>query len=276
MYEAFYGLNEKPFLMHPDAQYLYLSKGHQAALSMLEYVFMSQSGFAVITGATGSGKTSLVRKLLQNNDNGISVGLVNHTHIESFEELLQWMLLACEIDTAEKSKVPLFKALRDHLLQKFSAGQRPIFIIDEAQNLSVDSIEQLRLLSNLNADKFDLIQLVLVGLPEVRQTLAEPALKPFVHRVAVDCHLEPLDLEEAHAYIRHRLMVAGAQHEIFNNEAVSLIWDASSGTPRTINLLCDTALLFGFAEQLPLIGADLIQDVINDKRQSLSPISDQQ
>lgn len=273
MYEAFYGLNEKPFLMRPDAQYLYLSKGHQAALSMLEYVFMSQSGFAVITGDNGSGKTSLVRKLLQNNDSGLSVGLVNNTHLDSFEELLQWMLLACDIEPVDKGKVQLFKILSDHLMQKHLAGQRPIFIIDEAQNLRSEFIEQLRMLSNLNADKFDLMQLVLVGLPGLRDTLTDPMLQPFVHRVAVDCHLDPLDLEETHAYIRHRLMVAGAQHEIFSNEAVTSLWEASGGTPRVINLLCDTALLFGFAEQLTLIGDDLVQDVINDKRQSLSPIS---
>lgn len=273
MYEAFYGLNEKPFLMRPDAQYLYLSKGHQAALSMLEYVFMSQSGFAVITGTTGSGKTSLIRKLLQNNDSSLSVGLVSNTRVDSFEELLQWMLLATGIEPPEKNKVQLYKMLSDHLKQKHLAGQRPVFIIDEAQNLNLECIEQLRLLSNLNADREDLIQLVLVGLPALRETLTDPSLQPFVHRVAVDCHLEPLDLEETHAYIKHRLMVAGVQHEIFSNESITSIWEASSGTPRVINLLCDTALLFGFAEQLTHIGDDLIQDVINDKRQSLSPIS---
>ena len=273
MYEAFYGLNEKPFLMRPDAEYLYLSKGHQAALSMLEYVFMSQSGFAVITGEIGSGKTSLIRKLLQNNDSSLSVGLVNNTKVESFEELLQWMLLACDIDPAENGKVQLYKLLSEHLMQKYAAGQRPIFIIDEAQNLDPHCIEQLRMLSNLNADKRDLIQLVLVGQPKLRETLVDPQLLPFVHRVAVDCHLEPLDLEETQAYIRHRLMIAGAQHEIFNNSSISSIWEASGGIPRIVNLLCDTALLFGFAEQLTLIGDDLIQDVINDKRQSLSPIS---
>ncbi|MEM7259385.1 MAG: AAA family ATPase, partial [Pseudomonadota bacterium] len=219
MYEAFYGLNEKPFLMRPDAQYLYLSKGHQAALSMLEYVFMSQSGFAVITGATGSGKTSLIRKLLQSNDSSLSVGLVANTNIESFEELLQWMLLASGIEPPEIGKVQLYKLFSDHLVQKHESGQRPVFIIDEAQNLKPEFIEHLRLLSNLNADRYDLIQLVLVGLPELRETLADPSLLPFVHRVAVDCHLESLDLEETHAYIRHRLMVAGAQHEIFNNDS---------------------------------------------------------
>ena len=120
MYEAFYGLNEKPFLMRPDAKYLYLSKGHQAALSMLEYVFMSQSGFAVITGEIGSGKTSLVRKLLQTGDNALAVGLVSNTHVESFEELLQWMLLAFDQDPQEKNKVQLYKAFSDHLMHQYS------------------------------------------------------------------------------------------------------------------------------------------------------------
>jgi len=275
MYEAFYGLSQKPFLMRPDADYLYLSKGHQAALSMLEYVFMSQSGFAVITGEIGSGKTSLVRKLLQNSDSSLAVGVVNNTNVESYTEFLQWILLAFDVDFAgaETSAPRLHKLLSEYLTQQHMQQRRPILIIDEAHNLGAEMIEQLRMLSNLNVDKMDLLQLVLVGQSRLRQTLADESLLPFVHRVAVDCHLEPLDLDETHAYIRHRLMVAGAQHEIFTNGSIPSIWEASRGIPRIINLLCDTALLFGFAEQLSTIGDDLIHDVINDKRQSLSPIA---
>jgi type II secretory pathway predicted ATPase ExeA len=275
MYEAFYGLSQKPFLMRPDAEYLYLSKGHQAALSMLEYVFMSQSGFAVITGEIGSGKTSLVRKLLQNSDSSLAVGIVNNTRVESYAEFLLWTLQAFDVDygDVETSAPRLHKLLADFLHQQHIQQRRPILIIDEAHNLDAEMIEQLRMLSNLNVDKMDLLQLVLVGQSKLRETLANELLLPFVHRVAVDCHLEPLDLDETHAYIRHRLMVAGAQHEIFTNASVPSIWEASRGIPRIINLLCDTALLFGFAEQLSTIGDDLIQDVINDKRQSLSPIA---
>ena len=275
MYEAFYGLSQKPFLMRPDAEYLYLSKGHQAALSMLEYVFMSQSGFAVITGEIGSGKTSLVRKLLKNSDSSLAVGIVNNTRVDSYAEFLQWTLMAFDIEFGndEDSAPRLQKLLGDFLTQQHTQQRRPILIIDEAHNLDVEMIEQLRMLSNLNVDKMDLLQLVLVGQSKLRETLAGDELLPFVHRVAVDCHLEPLDLEETHAYIRHRLMVAGAQHEIFTNASIPSIWEASRGIPRIINLLCDTALLFGFAEQLSTIGHDLIHDVINDKRQSLSPIA---
>ncbi len=275
MYEAFYGLSQKPFLMRPDAEYLYLSKGHQAALSMLEYVFMSQSGFAVITGEIGSGKTSLVRKLLKNSDSSLVVGVVNNTRVDSYTEFLQWILLGFDIDFAgaETSAPRLHKLLSEFLRQQHIQQKRPILIIDEAQNLDAAMIEQLRMLSNLNVDKMDLLQLVLVGQSRLRETLADESLLPFVHRVAVDCHLEPLDLDETHAYIRHRLMVAGAHHEIFTNASIPSIWEASRGIPRIINLLCDTALLFGFAEQLSTIRDDLIHDVINDKRQSLSPIA---
>lgn len=275
MYEAFYGLNQKPFLMRPDAEYLYLSKGHQAALSMLEYIFMSQSGFAVITGEIGSGKTSLVRKLLQNSDASLAVGIVNNTRVDSYSELLQWILMAFDADAGnvDIGAPRLHKQLSDFLMQQHVQQKRPILIIDEAHNLEVEMIEQLRMLSNLNVDKLDLLQLVLVGQTPLRETLADESLLPFVHRVAVDCHLEPLDLDETHAYIRHRLMIAGAQHEIFSNASIPSVWEASRGIPRIINLLCDTALLFGFAEQLSTIGDDLIHDVINDKRQSLSPIA---
>ena len=129
-------------------------------------------------------------------------------------------------------------------MQQHNAGKRPILIIDEAHNLSAGIIEQLRMLSNLNADKFDLIQLVLVGQSGLRETLNDPTLLPFVHRIAVDCHLEPLDLDETRAYIRHRLSIAGAQHEIFSTAAIPSIWEASGGIPRIINLLCDTCLLY--------------------------------
>ncbi len=272
MYEAFYGLSEKPFLMRPDTRYLFLSKGHQAALSMLEYVFMSQSGFAVITGEIGSGKTSLVRRLMKSDRGSLTIGLLSHTMPENFSELLQWMLLAFEQDPSGDNRVLLYQRLCNYLGEQQAAGNRPVLVIDEAHNLSVEMLEHLRMLSNLNADRADLLQLVLVGQAGLRETLSDPACVPFRHRITVDHNIEPLDLEEAHAYIRHRLMVAGVEHEIFSDAAVQTIWEASRGIPRLVNLLCDTALLFGFAEQLTHIDSDLAHDVIDDKRQSLSPV----
>ncbi len=272
MYEAFYGLSEKPFLMRPDSRYLFLSKGHQAALSMLEYVFMSQSGFAVITGEIGSGKTSLVRRLMKSDKRELTIGLMSHTMPEDFTELLQWMLMAFEQDPSGDNRVLLYKRLRDFLVEQQMAGNRPVLVIDEAHNLGVEMLEHLRMLSNLNADRADLLQLVLVGQAGLRETLRSPELAPFCHRITVDHNIEPLDLEEAHAYVRHRLMVAGVDNEIFSEAALQTIWEASRGIPRLVNLLCDTALLFGFAEQLSHVDSDLVHDVIDDKRQSLSPI----
>lgn len=272
MYEAFYGLSEKPFLMRPDSRYLFLSKGHQAALSMLEYVFMSQSGFAVITGEIGSGKTSLVRRLLQSSNSDLTVGLVSHNRPESFAEMLQWILLAFRLDPTGDNRVLLYKRLQDFLHQQNEQGKRPVLILDEAHNLSADLLEHLRMLSNLNADRQDLLQLVLVGQAGLRETLNEPELLPFLHRVTVDHNLEPLDLEETHAYVQHRLVIAGTEREIFSSSAIQSIWEAARGIPRLVNLLCDTALLFGFAEQMTHIDSELVHDVIDDKRHSLSPI----
>jgi len=272
MYEAFYGLKEKPFLMRPDGRYLYLSKGHQAALSMLEYVFMSQSGFAVITGEVGSGKTSLVRKLLESDDGNMTIGLVLHSRFDSFAEMLQWILLAFGLDPQGDDKVVLYKRLYDFLLQQNGAGRRPVLIIDEAHNLTGEMLEHLRMLSNINVDQLDLLQLVLVGQTSMRETLANPALLPFLQRVTVDHNLESLDMHETADYIRHRLAVAGVEHEVFSAGSLQPIWEASRGVPRLINLLCDTALLFGYAEQLSVISSELMHDVIEDKRQSLSPI----
>lgn len=272
MYEAFYGLQEKPFTVRPDPSFLYLSKGHKAALSMLEYVFMSQAGFAVVTGDIGSGKTTLVRKLLQSDTPDLTVGLVTNTQVDSFEELLRWILLAFNLDYKDKEKVELFHTLTDFLVDECSEGRRVILIIDEAQHLSASNLEQLRMLSNVNADKDDLLQLILVGQPELRKLLSGPNLTQFVQRIAVDCHLETLDREETAEYIQHRVMVAGGDHELFEHDCYEVIWQASGGIPRLVNLICDTALLFAFAEQHGHVTLSIVKDVIADKRASLTPI----
>ena len=197
MYKAFYGFKEKPFSLLPDPGFLYLSKNHRMALAMLEYGFLNQAGFTVITGEIGSGKTTLIRHLLGEiaRDQIVTVGLVSNTH-RSFGELLQWVLLAFKLEYRGKEKVELYQTLADFLSREFDQGRRTVLIIDEAQNLSVQSLEQLRMLSNINADKDQILQLILIGQPGLRETLRLPELEQFAQRIAVDFHLQPLDLQE--------------------------------------------------------------------------------
>ena len=274
MYESFYGLNEKPFQLPPDARYFYCSESHHVALSALESAIDSQSGFAVVTGDTGAGKTLLIRKWLQKCDSALSIGLLSNTRLESTQSLLQWILLAFKLTPYDgESSARLYEVFTDYLAEQYAQGRRVVLIIDEAQHLSKALLEQLRLLSNINADDKNLLQLVLLGQPGLRATLMDVSMYSFVQRILVDSHIEQLDEVQTGEYINHRLSVAGAQREIFTASAVAGVWEKTGGVPRSINLLCDNALMFGFSEYLPLVGKDLIKDVVDEKREGLSALS---
>ncbi|MCC6303542.1 MAG: AAA family ATPase [Gammaproteobacteria bacterium] len=266
MYESFYKLREKPFSLLPDPGFLYMSRNHRMALAMLEYGFMNQAGFTVITGEIGSGKTTLIRRLLGQieNDENYKVGLVSNTH-RSFGELLQWILLAFRLEYRGKEKVELYQTLSEFLLREYDLGHRTILIIDEAQNLDIESLEQLRMLSNINAGKDQILQLMLIGQPGLRDMLRQPELEQFAQRIAVDFHLRPLDLQSTNDYIRHRLTVAGGDPDLFEAAACVSVYYYTRGIPRLINVLCDTALICGYADQKSRIDADLIHDVVRDR-----------
>lgn len=266
MYEAFYGFREKPFSLLPDAGFLYLSKKHRMAQAMLEYGLMNQAGFTVITGEIGSGKTTLLRHMLGQIDfeSNLTVGLVSNTH-RSFGELLQWVLLAFKLEYQNKEKVALYQTFADFMTKEYNRGHRTVLIIDEAQNLSLEALEELRMLSNINADKDQVLQLVLVGQPGLRDMLREPELEQFAQRIAIDYHLDRLDLQETCEYIRHRTVIAGGSPNLFETAACVAVHFFTHGTPRLINVLCDTALVCGFGEQKEQIDVDLIHDVVRDK-----------
>jgi general secretion pathway protein A len=266
MYQSFYKLRSKPFSLLPDPAFLYMSKNHRMAFSMLEYGLMNQAGFTVITGEIGSGKTTLVRQLLVQieNDDNIKVGLVSNAH-RSYGELLQWVLLAFKLEYRDMEKVELYHTLVSFLTREYELGNRIILIIDEAQNLDIEALEQLRMLSNINADDNLILQLILVGQPNLRDMLRRPELEQFAQRIAVDFHLGPLDLQGTCDYIRHRLTVAGGDPALFDNTACVSVYYYTRGVPRLINVLCDTALVCGFADGKSRIDADLIHDVVRDK-----------
>ncbi len=272
MYEAFYGFHEKPFALAPDPAFLFATQKHHRALTLLQYGLMNQVGFSVITGAIGSGKTLLLRKLLQQLDDDVTVGMVSHVQCDTFEEMLRWILLAFELDYRSKDKVELSEAFVTFLVKEYAEGRRVVLIIDEAQHLGPAALEQLRMLSNVNVDKHQLLQLVLVGQPELLQRLRETELEQFVQRIGVDYYLEPLDQEEVKGYIQHRLRVAGGDPELFEENTYGLIWRSTGGVPRLINLLCDMVLVYGYAEQKNKIDRHLVESVIQDKQRGLSPI----
>jgi general secretion pathway protein A len=265
MYESFYGFRSKPFSLLPDPEFLYPSKKHRMALTLLEYGLMNQASFSVITGDIGTGKTTLIRQLLNQVERDTVVGLITNTH-QSFGELLQWILLAFNLECQSKDKVDLYKTFMDFLIKQYAANHRVVLIVDEAQNMSHQALEELRMLSNVNSEKDQILQVILVGQPGLRDNLRDPRLEQFAQRIAVDYNLEPLGADETRDYIRHRLHVAGGSTEIFDDEACAVFFRASGGIPRLINLLCDTALVYGYAEQMQRIGKQLAEDVVHDKQ----------
>jgi type II secretory pathway predicted ATPase ExeA len=276
MYESFFGFNEKPFSLLPDPEFLFLSPKHQKALTMLQFGMMNQAGFTVITGDIGSGKSTLIRQVLAETGDDVTVGLVSNTH-RSFGELLQWVLLAFGLEYRDKKKVELYQTLAEFILKEYQRDRRTVLIIDEAQNLDAEALEELRMLSNINADKNQFLQLILVGQPSLRETLRRPELHQFAQRIAVDYSLGTLTLEETWQYIRHRLKTAGGDPNLFDTKACAAIYYYTSGTPRLINSLCEQSLVIGFAEQKKRIDVDTVCDVVRERQKGgIFPVHDPQ
>src|SRR3984957_10999383 len=265
MYERHFGFTAKPFALTPDPAFLYPSRQHAMALTMLEYGLESQAAFSLLTGDIGSGKTTLVRKLLRQLGDQVAVGLISNTH-GRFKSIHGWALSAVGIAPKDDSDVANYEALVDSFVHEYAKGRRTLLIFDEAQNLSVEVLEELRLLSNVNSEKDLVLQILLVGQPELRETLCRPELMQFAQRVSVDFHLRPLDAEETQAYIRHRLKVAGGAPSLFRAEAIELIHARTRGVPRLLNQFCDYALVYAFADGLKIIDADLITQLVRDRK----------
>ena len=274
MYESFYGFKEKPFSLLPDPAFLFMSEKHRRALAMLRYGVMNEACFTVITGEIGSGKTTLIRLLLNeiNHDYTTTVGIVSNTH-RTFGELLEWVLLAFKLEYRGKKKVELYQTLAEFIAKEYSQGRRTVLVIDEAQNLDVEALEELRMLSNINADNNQLLQLILLGQPALQEILRLPELHQFAQRIAVAFNLKTLNLEETWQYIRHRLQIAGGDPNLFDTKACAAVYYYTRGTPRLINVLCDTALVYAFGEQKLRIDADLICEVVQEKiKEGILPV----
>ncbi len=275
MYEAYYGLREKPFSILPDPDLIYWGRAHRMAYTMLEFGVLNNAQFTVITGEVGSGKTTLVRHLLRKLDpRKTNVGLISNTPRER-NELLQCIMMSLKLPF-EGSIPSLLKTLQDFLYKQSANRRRTVLIVDEAQNLGDGALEGLRMLSNINVDKFQFLQTILVGQPQLKEMLSKPELLQLAQRVSSDFHLKALADEEVDDYIGFRLIAAGARVHLFTDKACRVIAEASHGIPRMINILCDTALVYGYSSGADQITSKLMHEVIEDKREfSIFPINGQ-
>jgi type II secretory pathway predicted ATPase ExeA len=249
MYLAFFGLREKPFGTTPDPRFLYLTAGHREALSQLVYAVEEGAGFSVLTGEVGTGKTTLVQALCRRLDSRTAIAVVVNSTL-SFDELLECALQDFGIKGSHATRSQRLMALKEFLLEREKADERAVLILDEAQNLSVQALEGIRLLSNFETPTRKLLQVILVGQPEFADKLGVPELRQLRQRVSIRCRIGSLTRAEAELYIRARLRVAGARDaQLFTDRAVKLIAARSGGVPRVINRICDHCLLVGYAEQ---------------------------
>jgi general secretion pathway protein A len=245
MYEKFYGFTDRPFNLTPDSKFFYASSKHEEALNCLLLAISERNGFVVITGEIGSGKTTVCRMLLNKLDPTTKVALILNTHLGK-KELLTTILEDLEIEYRSTSKTHLISALNKYLIKQAADDVNVVLIIDEAQNLTPSVIEELRMLSNLETEREKLIQIVLIGQPELKKKLTMPRLEQFRQRVVFNYHLAPLSMDETKEYIKHRLKKAGNEKaDIFEDDAIAEVHFYSKGIPRLINLICHNALING-------------------------------
>jgi general secretion pathway protein A len=266
MYLSFFGLSEKPFAITPDPRYLYLSERHAEALAHLLYGINESGGFIQLTGEVGTGKTTVVRTLLSRVPHHADVAVILNPRVTPVE----FLLTICEelglpIADADRDSVKhMVDALNRRLLSAHAEGRRIIVIVDEAQNLSPDVLEQVRLLTNLETPTQKLLQIILIGQPELRELLDRTELRQLAQRITGRYHLEPLSREETQGYVRHRLRVAGAAGEIFTPSALAEIHRLSGGIPRVINVTCDRALLGAYTQETRKITAALVRSAAGE------------
>ncbi len=265
MYEAFYGLNSKPFQLNPDPSFYFGSKQHRRAKAYLEYGLLRNEGFIVITGEIGAGKTTIVRGLLDSMDsNTVTAANLVSTQLDA-EDTLRMVGAAFGVRVKDVSKADLLMALEAFLVTQVSEGKRSLLIVDEAQNLTPRAVEELRMLSNFQFGKQALLQTFLVGQPEFREILQHPNMQQLRQRVTATCHIGPLDVEETQGYIEHRLKCAGSTGKPeFGAGTFEAIFKATGGIPRRINSVCDRLLLLGFLGEKESLTLEDVEEVVSE------------
>jgi general secretion pathway protein A len=266
LYLSFYGLAEKPFSITPDPRYLFLGDRHAEALAHLVYGISEAGGFVQLTGEVGTGKTTIIRSLLAKQPDNAEIALILNPRMNAPE----FMLTLCEElgillpDDAVGSVKELVDILNRYLLKAHAQGKRVVLIVDEAQNLSPEVLEQVRLLTNLETETQKLLQIILIGQPELRDMLARNDLRQLAQRITGRYHLDPLSREESFAYVKHRLRIAGATTEIFTGGALAQMYRASGGVPRLLNVIGDRALLGGYSEDRHIITASVVRKAASE------------
>ena len=272
MYEAFYGLSSKPFQLNPDPTFYFGSKQHSRARAYLEYGISRNEGFVVVTGEIGAGKTTIVRKLIESlHGTNVVIGQLVTTQLDA-EDTLRMVGAAFGFNIKGVPKSELLITLEAFLVAQTGQGKRCLLIVDEAQNLTMRAVEELRMLSNFQFGNQALLQSFLVGQPEFREIMRRPEMEQFRQRVAASCHIGPLDENESRAYIQHRLNRAGAtDRPTFDDAAFSAIYAATQGIPRRINSLCDRLLLLGFLNDKTHFGFPEVDEVVRDIAEETRP-----
>ncbi len=264
MYEKFFNFDCKPFDLVPNPRFLFLSQSHRKAINYMRYGIQERAGFILFTGEVGSGKTTILRDLIHNIDPDMVVSMVFNTRVDA-QQLLGMINEDFGLDVDGKDKRTLLRDLNDFLIEQHANNMRPIIIIDEAQNLCSEALEEIRLISNLETENHKLVQIILVGQPELRALINNPALRQLRQRIGVNCHLNPLTREETEAYVFHRLEVAGNRDAVsFHDEAFDVIYSYSKGIPRLVNVFCDFILLAAYVEETRDMTRELVEDVVGD------------
>ena len=264
MYAGFFGLTKRPFSLVPDPDFLFWSPQHTRAFAVLEFGVMSRAPITLITGEVGAGKTTLLHALLARMTDEIRVGLISNAQGDR-GELLQWAMNALGMEILDgESYVQMFRRLQDQLVADYAAGRRVILIFDEAQNLSKRGLEELRMFTNINSNQDELLQLILVGQPELRHVVRSPDMRQLAQRVAASFHLEGLDVEGTAGFIAHRLRHVGGTGEEFTPQASALVHAATQGIPRLVNQLCDLVMLYAWSDGEAVVTDEAVRRVLND------------
>lgn len=264
LYNDHFGFRERPFSLSPDPDFLFWSPAHKRAYAVLEYGLMTHAPLTVVTGEVGTGKTTLVQALLRQVDADLTVGLISNAQGDR-GDLLRWVLNALDVTCdARADYVTLFQQFQDFVVAEYAARRHVVLIVDEAQNLGLETLEELRMLTNINAGKDELLQIMLVGQPELRDLIRQPRLRQFAQRVTAVYHLDPMDLSTTRHYIHHRLQHAGGRGDEISPSAITFIHNEAGGIPRVVNKLCDLSLVYAASADKPQVGLAIVKELIRD------------
>lgn len=264
LYCKHFGFSERPFSLSPDPDFLFWTRAHQRAFSILEYGITTRAPLTVVTGEVGTGKTTLIQALLRQLEDDLIIGLISNAQ-GNRDDLLRWVLNSLNIKYERGDDyVNLFQSFQDFVVEAYGDGKSVVLIIDEAQNLGVDTLEELRMLTNINSGKDELLQLILVGQPELRQMIERPDLRQFAQRVTATYHINPLDKKTTAEYIAHRIQAVGGSGKEVEKAAVEKISEYARGIPRIINKICDLAFVYVASANQQTVTLATINELIED------------